>query len=50
MEYNSNSPPSTMMGLRVARSLGARNVLLKSDLKLVIGKINGEYEAKESKM
>lgn len=31
-----------LMGLRVARSLGARNVLLKSDLKLVIRQINGE--------
>lgn len=39
-----------LMGLRVARSLGAKNVLLKSDLKLVIGQINGEYEAKESRM
>lgn len=34
----------------MARSLGAKNVLLKSDSKLVIGQINGEYEAKESKM
>ncbi|XP_075655008.1 uncharacterized protein LOC142625199 [Castanea sativa] len=39
-----------LMELREARSLGAKNVLLKSDLKLVIGQINGEYEAKESKM
>lgn len=39
-----------LIRLRVARSLGAKNVLLKSDSKLVIGQINGEYEAKESRM
>lgn len=39
-----------LIGLRVARSLGAKNVILKSDSKLVIGQINGEYEAKESKI
>lgn len=33
-----------LMGFKVARSLGARNVLLKSDSKLVIRKINDEYE------
>ena len=36
--------------LRVARSLKAKNVLLKSLSKLVIGHINGEYEARESRM
>ena len=30
--------------------MGARNILLKSDSKLVIGQIKGEYEAKEGKM
>ena len=39
-----------LIGLRVARSLGAKNVILKSDSKLVIGQINGEYEAKEGKI
>ena len=39
-----------LIGLKVARSLGAKNVILKSDSKLVIGQINGEYEAKESKI
>ena len=38
------------MGFKVARSLGVRNVLLKSDAKLVIEQFNGEYEAKESRM
>ena len=36
--------------LRVTKSLEAKNVLLKSDSKLVIGQINNEYEAKEYKM
>ena len=30
--------------------MGARNILLKSDSKLVIGQIKGEYEAKEDRM
>ena len=30
--------------------MGTRNVLLKSNSKLVIGQIDGEYEAKESRM
>ena len=34
----------------MARSVGAENMLLKSDSKLVIRQINGEYEAKESKI
>ena len=34
----------------MARSLGTRNVLLKNNSKLVIGQINSEYEAKESRM
>ena len=39
-----------LTGLKVARSLKARSVLLKSDSKLRIGQINREYEVKESKM
>jgi len=39
-----------LMGLRVVRFLRARNILLKSDSKLVIGQFNGEYEEKENKM
>lgn len=45
MEYE-----TILTELRVARYLGVRNVLLKSDSKLVMGQINGEYEAKESRM
>ncbi|XP_030949853.1 uncharacterized protein LOC115973743 [Quercus lobata] len=36
--------------LRVARALGAENVVLKSDSQLVIGQVKGEYEAKEARM
>ena len=35
--------------LRVAKSLRARNVLLKRDSKLVIRRINGEYNAQTKK-
>lgn len=37
-----------LTGLRVARTLGARNVLLKSDSKLVIGQINDKYEEEKA--
>ena len=36
--------------LRVRKSLGAKNLLLHSDLKLVIGQIKEEYEAEEERM
>ena len=36
--------------LRVRKSLGAKNLLFQSDLKLVIGKIKEEYEAEEERM
>ena len=39
-----------LMGLRVARFLVIKNVLLNNNSKLVISQINGEYEAKESRM
>ena len=39
-----------LMGLRFGKALGAKNLLIQSDLKLVIGQIKGEYEAKEEKM
>lgn len=38
------------MRLRVAKSLGAKNALLKSDSRLVIRQIDGEYKAKENRM
>lgn len=39
-----------LTGLTVAKALGAKNALLKSDSKLVIGQINGEFEAKENRI
>ena len=39
-----------LAGLKVARALGAENVVLKSDFQLVIGQVRGEYEAKEARM
>ena len=38
-----------LTGLRVARSLGAENVVLKSDSQLLIGQVRGEYEAQEAR-
>lgn len=38
------------MGLKLAKSMGAKNVLLKSDSKLIIGQSKGEYEVKEKRM
>ena len=36
--------------MRLGKALGAKNLLIQSDLKLVIGQIRGEYEAKEERM
>ena len=39
-----------LMGLQVEKALGAKNLLLQSNFKLVIGQIKEEYEAKEERM
>ena len=39
-----------LTGLRLAKALGAKNLLIQSDSKLVIRQIKGEYEAKEERM
>ena len=39
-----------LTGLRVGKALGAKNLLLQSDSKLVMGQIKEEYEAKEERM
>ena len=39
-----------LTGLRVEKALGAKNLLLQSDSKLLIGQIKKEYEAKEERM
>ena len=39
-----------LTGLRLGQALGAKNLLIQSDSKLVIGQIRGEYEAKDERM
>ncbi|XP_065624582.1 uncharacterized protein LOC136065385 [Quercus suber] len=39
-----------LTGLRLGKELGARNLLIQNDSKLVIGQVRGEYEAKEERM
>ena len=39
-----------MTRLRVEKALGPKNLLLKSDSKLVIGQIKEEYELKEERI
>ena len=41
---------AVLIGLRIAKSLGVRNLKLNSDSKLVVGQITKEYEAKEDRM
>ena len=39
-----------LIGLRLKKALGAKNLLVQNDSKLVIGQIKEEYEAKEERM
>ncbi|XP_065632981.1 uncharacterized protein LOC112035103 [Quercus suber] len=39
-----------LTGLRLGKELGARNLLIQNDSKLVIGQVKREYEAKEERM
>ena len=41
---------AVLTSLRVAKTLGAKNLKLKTDSKLVVGQINNEYEAKKERM
>ena len=58
MEYGFQFPTTNneaeyeaiLIGLRIGIDLEAKNLLLKSDSKLVIGQIKREDEAKESRM
>ena len=36
-----------LTGLRLGQALGAKNLLIQSDSKLVIGQIRGEYEERK---
>jgi ribonuclease HI len=39
-----------LTGLRIARELGATTLRIQSDSQLIVGQVNGEYEAKEDRM
>ena len=39
-----------LTGLRLGKALRATNLQVQSDLKLVIGQIKGDYEAKKERM
>ena len=39
-----------LTGLRMARALGAGNILLKSNSQLIIGQVKGDFEATETRM
>ena len=39
-----------LMGLRIGKALGAKNLLIQNDSKLLIGHIRGDHEAKEERM
>ena len=39
-----------LTGLRLGKALGAKNLLVQNNSRLVIGQIRGEYEAKEERM
>ena len=57
MEFNFSSPPpkneakyeAILMGLRIRKALGAKNLPLQSDSKLVVRQIKEEYKAKEDR-
>ena len=39
-----------LTSLRLAKALGIKSLVIKSDSKLIVGKVNHEYEAKKEKM
>ncbi|XP_075633757.1 uncharacterized protein LOC142606259 [Castanea sativa] len=41
---------AVLTSLRIAKALGAKNLKLKTDSKLVVGQTTNEYEAKEKRM
>lgn len=47
---NETEYEAMLTGLRVAKAIGAKKVLLKSDSQLMIGQVNNGYESKEYKM
>ena len=47
---NESENKSILAGLKIAKTMGAKNMLLKSDSKLVIWQIKWDYEANEQRM
>ena len=47
---NEEEYEALLIGLRIARALGAENIVLKSDSQLVVGQVRGDFEAKETRM
>jgi len=41
---NKTKYEAILLGLKIGKALGAKNILLKSNSKLVIGQIREEYE------
>ena len=48
--HNEAEYEGILLGLRIGKALRAKNLLLQSDSKLVIGQIKEDYEAKEERM
>ena len=47
---NESEYKTILKGLRMTKTMGTKNLLSKSDSKLVIGRIKGNYEVKEQRM
>ena len=47
---NESENKAILAGLKIAKTMGAKNLLLKSDSKLVIWQIKWDYEANEQRM
>ena len=47
---NESENKAILAGLKIAKTMGAKNMLLKSDSKLVIWQIKWDYEANEQRM
>jgi ribonuclease HI len=39
-----------LVGLKLSKSMGVKNLTVKSDSQLIVGQVKGEYEAKEDRM
>ena len=50
MTNNEAEYKAILIGLRVAKALGAKIALLRNDSQLVIRQVNKEFKAKESRM